>query len=827
MQKFLYKKLGHLLLPAIIISLALGVETTFAAEDTYQDFLQNFGRFMSLIGSLINMLLWIVIKFIGDLLTNDFIFGAGIEDMLKSIWQTVRNFVNIAFVFVLLVIAFYNIVSIDPEKIPLKKSLGKVAIALILVNFSYFAAKVVLDVANVLTTAVFAIPRDIITDLQLSTAEMEYGNDAIGMTCSKRAYLDQIGNSSEDPVEATDQFLADNNLFGQIKYDPDENDPERRAYVDLPTKCYIPNLVKIKLFKDNVEVEDGVPFAVANYDELKVVLYYKDDAGVIHPFDEDMVQVTKGGMPLSEFEEEYRPAELSAKKFGRNTITMILAKTMFDLNKLTKISAASTSGFFGLTISGMVNLLLLILYGTMFVAMFIVLIFRVVYLWICIAFSPLVALMFVFKDFGIDMPDEANIGKLFIKYAFVPVKMGIALSVGVLMIFQANRQLLEPGEETLTLGEKAADIQIPIDTLVNDSSIQKLMWNIATVAVIWIAIKWSLKDLSGPVQGIVDKITGYVGAVGEVAAKIPLTLPIAPYWNSEEGGERKMTTLGAALRAARATNLDRIVEGMITGQDRKYTEMRQDITDRLNRITNQNQTGDLAELTRNDSYMEHLMNDTDVTNRNNLANRLQLVGAINGDDLKKFKEASSTPEAFRTHVVEPTIRLGHGETYFPGYSGRSWQTSGASSELPELKASASQLFDNNAQTDSNHWNGVPVDAATEIKGKLDSIYKDAADIIRSKLEVEQAEDTSGVMKYDVAKTKKVVEDVVAALNVASTKTGKAREDAGSHLTGQAEKLFDQAVKKLPAPQSGATAGGAGGTSGAAGGGSGTATGGSG
>lgn len=805
MKKFLYEKLGHLLLPAIVISLVLGAETTFAAEDDYQKFLLNFGRLISLLGSLINMLLWIVIKFIGDLLTNDFIFGAGIEDMLKSIWQTVRNFVNIAFVFVLLVIAFYNIVSIDPEKIPLKKSLGKVAIALILVNFSYFAAKVVLDVANVLTTAVFAIPRDIITDLQLSTAEMEYGDNAIVAACSKRVYLDQFGNSSEDPVEATDQFLADNNLFGQIKYDPDENDPERRSYVDLPTKCYVPNLVKIKLFKDNVEVEDGVPFAIANYDELKVVLYYKDDAGVIHPFDEDMVQVTKGEILLSKFEETYKGAELSANKFGRNTITMILAKTMFDLNRLTDISAASTTGFFGLSIGGMVNLLLLLLYGVMFVAMFIVLIFRVVYLWICIAFSPLVALTFVFKDFGIDMPDEANIWKLFIKYAFVPVKMGIALSVGVLMIFQANRQLLDTEEETLTLGERAADIQIPIDTLVNDSSIQKLMWNIATVAVVWIAIKWSLKDLSRPVQGIVDKITGYVGAVGEVAAKIPLTLPIAPYANIEEGGARKMTTVGALLRSARASNLNEIVEAAIRGEDRETVALRRDLSDKLDRITTDSSEhkGKLADITKNDEYMNQVMIEENKDIRQKLAQRLVLQGALREEDVKAWDGSAA---GFRALLRDKMNVESQGFYFKRGTDfDKDWKAGAAAGGggLASLNAKDSILLGGKGAANESLWveneekrGAAGTSIQTDIK-RLEAISPGAASTVESSLKLEASADGT---QYSAEATQRVVKEAVDKLIEANGLQGDARKNAGSGLKGRAKDLFDAAVGKLPTPQ---------------------------
>ncbi|MDP4008798.1 MAG: hypothetical protein Q8P68_06450 [Candidatus Peregrinibacteria bacterium] len=784
MLKKLFGKFGHLLLPAIIISLVVGVNTTFAAEDTFQDFLQVWGRIISLIGSLINVILWIVIKFIGDLLTYDFIFGAGMDEMLNTIWQAVRNFVNIAFVFVLLVIAFYNIISIDPEKIPLKKSLGKVAIALILVNFSYFAAKVVLDAANILTTAVFAIPRDIITDLNLSTAENEYGDEAIHAKCAKR-------------VNPLTDSIKDSDFAGYS----DEVGSDGITYKLIPMKCYIPNLVKVELFKKGKVVDDNPSMVTADYDQMKVVLYFKD-GNEEKPLEADMAAVANGTKELSEFETQYKNAELSAKKFGRNTITMILAKTMFDLNKLTEVSTASSASFFGMTISGIVNLILLLLYGVMFIAMFIVLIFRVVYLWICIAFSPLVALMFVFKDFGVEMPPEADISKLFIQYAFVPVKMGIALSVGVLMLFKANQQGMMP-QTVETIGEAAADIQIPIDTLVNDTSIQKLMWNIATIAVIWIAIKWSLSDLSGPVKGIVGKITDYVEAVGGVAAKVPLTLPIAPYSNMKEGGERQMTTLGAALRSAGSSNLNRIVEDKISGTDRETSRARQDISNKLDRIGAGDQrllTG--ADYTKNDEFMTNIVNDINPNNRNKLAEKLVLTGAMSAesDEYKKWAGSSKTESDFRTllstnmNSPQKIAAFGKDIDAMTEWSDRSG-SAGAKAKTGPLLASNSPLLKDGAEM-GGEWSDDPTDKSKDITASIATLPDAAQKVIEKNLKVEK--DAEG--KYSAEKTATVLNDAVQALKSIEGKGDKERKAIEESLKGQAQALFNAAkgsVTKTP------------------------------
>ncbi len=635
-----------------VLIFVLGISlphTAYAAEGDFQSFLQTWGSFLALIGSLLNVIIWVVLGFITDLLANDFIFGNGMENMLLAIWQVVRNFVNLAFVFALLVVAFYNIVSIDPDKIPLKKSLGKIAIALILVNFSYFGAKVVLDVANILTTAVFAIPRDIINETGMGTAD-----DDLNAICYKRVFLDETGTDAatpEESVAATDEFLEQNNLFGTIQAEPGSG----RNFVVLPTKCFIPNLVKVQLYKQGEALADGV--SVAEFDKMKVLLYYHetpdkqpDDQGYKAPLDLNALetQLKSGGISVEDFNQQIDAAKLTKEKFNKGTIIMVIAKTMFDLNKLSEVSAASGDGFLGLTISGIVNLIMLLVYGVMFVAMFLILLFRVVYLWICIAFSPLVALMFVFKDFGIEL-GEFDIQKIFLQYAFVPVKMGVALSVGVLMVFKANQALVS-GKNDTELGELALDkatYDIPIDTIFSDDlSIQKLMWQIATVAVVWIAIKWSMKDLSGPVNGLVEGITGYVDSIAGLAAKVPLVLPIAPF--SEVKGEEswlpknvgQLINFPHMLGNALQTKIDMAGRGGSIADAVAIKEM-------LDRVNEKDKTGGkdiLKDLVKNDTYMQTVYNDVNL--RQQFAEKLKVAGVVTENQYETFMGSGKTEKGF-------------------------------------------------------------------------------------------------------------------------------------------------------------------------------------
>lgn len=118
--------------------------------------------------SFLSALLWPMLLLIGALLDNELIFGAGAEERLLTIWVQFRDFANILFVIVLIVAAFMNIFSVieAEEKWQIQKLLPKFIIGLILINFSFVGAKVVLDVSNVVTSAVFALPDSVLQQQQ-------------------------------------------------------------------------------------------------------------------------------------------------------------------------------------------------------------------------------------------------------------------------------------------------------------------------------------------------------------------------------------------------------------------------------------------------------------------------------------------------------------------------------------------------------------------------------------------------------------------------------------------------------------------------------------
>ncbi len=194
------RKRGHLVLIFALLLLypdiasAVGETVGNTAKSVVEDTLVTT---VNLLIKTLNMIIWPLLLIIGDLMSNDLIIGPGMEQRLLSIWQQIRNLVNIAFVLVLLIMAFYNVSGFAKDgNFALKTGLPKLIIGLILVNFTFLGGKLVLDLSNMATSAVFSLP------------ELASGSDA--------GAFDFEGNVSE--LEKNLCVKADGTHFNKATY---------------------------------------------------------------------------------------------------------------------------------------------------------------------------------------------------------------------------------------------------------------------------------------------------------------------------------------------------------------------------------------------------------------------------------------------------------------------------------------------------------------------------------------------------------------------------------------------------------------------------------
>ncbi|MDD5178785.1 MAG: hypothetical protein PHY86_00765 [Candidatus Gracilibacteria bacterium] len=158
-----------ILLVAVIVCLVLAhpafaVEPTIAGEASKINWLTPLAGLFSIILILIALLSIIIAVLLGDLMTSTYIFDTGMGDTLHLVWEIMRNFVNVVFIIALLIIAVRVIFGIGESGGTgfLKKILPKFIIALIAVNLTFFGARFIIGTADVLATAVFALPKSVV-----------------------------------------------------------------------------------------------------------------------------------------------------------------------------------------------------------------------------------------------------------------------------------------------------------------------------------------------------------------------------------------------------------------------------------------------------------------------------------------------------------------------------------------------------------------------------------------------------------------------------------------------------------------------------------------
>jgi hypothetical protein len=196
----------------------IGIETASAAgaSDLIEQLGDGVGQTIGLIANIINLvfssLIWIVIFWMPTLMDNSFILEGDIGDKLQSIWVIMRNIVNIIFALGLVVVAFMNVINIggESENYNLKKFIPRMAMALIAVNFTFLAARIVLDVNNVLTAAVFALPKSV-------TTITDFGGNASGVkfydnyTCN---FEKELKDGQRNDPRKVDEFGGATSLGG-------------------------------------------------------------------------------------------------------------------------------------------------------------------------------------------------------------------------------------------------------------------------------------------------------------------------------------------------------------------------------------------------------------------------------------------------------------------------------------------------------------------------------------------------------------------------------------------------------------------------------------
>lgn len=136
---------------------------------------------------------------------------------------------------------------------------------------------------------------------------------------------------------------------------------------------------------------------------------------------------------------------------------------------------------------------------------------RIPILWLTMAFMPFVALGFVVDQLNWLVEE---IGKQFIKVAFLPAMVGIPFSIGFILINIGSKVPIGPDRPfLLTIGIE---------------SFNQIFWLVLSLGVLWVGVFAALKKGGDYVNHFTDTIKGMGEATGKAAIAAPLNARIIP-----------------------------------------------------------------------------------------------------------------------------------------------------------------------------------------------------------------------------------------------------------------------------------------------------------
>lgn len=117
---------------------------------------------------IVSALLWVLTAFVSLFLYPGWVNGTifGLDEYMKEMWILISNVVYFIFAFILIAIAFMNIIG-KWDKWELKAALPRFMVWVLIVPFSWFFVQFVLSVSAVLTVWVLTLPYDTFKDKDL------------------------------------------------------------------------------------------------------------------------------------------------------------------------------------------------------------------------------------------------------------------------------------------------------------------------------------------------------------------------------------------------------------------------------------------------------------------------------------------------------------------------------------------------------------------------------------------------------------------------------------------------------------------------------------
>ena len=418
---------------------------------------------------------WIGLSAAQTLLHPDVILGKlnpqtnvrPMEELLHGIWVLSRNIVNAIFAFILLAGGIMLVIGAGGEGMSkIKQAAPKFVMAVILVNFSWFFPRVILDTANVLTSVVYQIPS--LVGKMECIREIDPGPD-------------EDIETTEDNEEIPCDFVWKVVLFPES---PEDCVEDSRP----PEECTRPE--KSGDFPNRgVQIGGLIDIYYDSWKDLANTGSYKNAKG-------QDVAVSGGDLVLNGL----------AVNFAKlpNFAIINFQNALGSPGTLTGLEQAQA--YLRFLVEVVLQVILSGAVGLALIALAVVLIVRMGVLWLCIAFMQFIFIGFAMgKPLG-DLGKEGapNIWQKFLSYAFLPTLVAVPFSVGFTLIsrlYSIPSMPIHTNIENLTFIKEIG-------------SLHELIWMIIAIGIIWFGV-FAVLEKDDFAKGIVGGIKG----IGTTAAK--------------------------------------------------------------------------------------------------------------------------------------------------------------------------------------------------------------------------------------------------------------------------------------------------------------------
>ncbi len=424
-------------------------------------------RFFAGVLEVFTVLNWIALMGVQTLLDPDGIFGVPnssgvrpIEVLLQGLWVLSRNIVNAIFAFILLAGGIYLIMGAGGEGMSkIKQAAPKFVLAVILVNFSWFFPRVILDAANILTSVVYEIPSFV-------------GGP---ITCVR-----------EDPdgTPNTGDEVDCDFVWRVVLFPPTASECATPLPPPAPANTY--HVGCPRPTKNGTHPNRGIQ--VANL----VDVYYTEWASVAKN---------------ASFKIGTQTIPVSGASTVLNGLAVNFAKipnfNVIDFQQAggapgTKTALEQAAAYLKFFVSLVLHAILSAAVGLALLAFLAVLVVRMVVLWLCIAFMP-----FIFVGYAMGKPlgdlgkeGAPNIWQKFLSYAFLPTLVAIPFAVGFTLVSRLYY--------VKALPDNFVDNVFFVKEI---DSFHQLLWMLMSIGIIWFGV-FAVLEKDNFAGGIVKTIKG-------------------------------------------------------------------------------------------------------------------------------------------------------------------------------------------------------------------------------------------------------------------------------------------------------------------------------